>query len=160
MGDRGGILCHVSGAPGPESEIPYFERQKEECMKAIVCTKYGPPEALKMKEVEKPEPGNNEVLIKVSATSAHIGDTRIRRVDPFWVRFAFGLFKPRKNLILGMEVSGTVESLGRGVELYREGDRVFAFTGFGFGGYAEYICLPERVRRRKRGKKRAHCNNA
>lgn len=115
-------------------------------MKAVICTKYGPPEVLKIKEVEKPEPKDNEVLIKVYATSVHIGDTRVRRVDPFWVRFFFGLFNPKKDLILGLEISGIIESIGRNVKTFKQGDRVFALTGFGFGGYAEYICLPERVK--------------
>lgn len=115
-------------------------------MKAVICTKYGSPEVLQIKEVEKPKPRNNEVLIKVFATSAHIGDTRIRRVDPFLVRLIFGLFKPKKNLILGLEISGVIESIGKNVKLFKEGDKVFALTGFGLGGYAEYICLPERVK--------------
>jgi len=122
-------------------------------MKAVICTKYGLPEVLKIKEVEKPKPGNNEVLIKVFATSAHIGDTRIRRADPFLVRLIFGLFKPKKNLILGLEISGVVESIGENVKSFKEVDKVFALTGFGLGGYAEYICLPEKVKNGTQEKK-------
>lgn len=115
-------------------------------MKAIICTKYGPPEVLKIKEVEKLIPKDNEVLIKIFATTAHIGDTRIRRVDPFLVRLIFGLFQPKKNLILGLEISGVVEDVGKNVKSFRKGDEVFALTGFGLGGYAEYRCLPEKAK--------------
>jgi len=116
-------------------------------MRAVICTNYGSPEVLKLKDIEKPEPKDNEVLIKIYATSAHIGDTRVRKVDPFLVRLMYGLLKPRKNLILGIEVSGVVESIGENVTSFKKNDEVFAFTGFGFGGYAEYICLPEKVKK-------------
>lgn len=115
-------------------------------MKAVICTKYGPPEVLQIKEVEKPAPKENELLIKVHATTAHIGDTRIRRADPFLVRLVFGLFKPRKNFIPGMEISGEIESIGKNVRSFKKGDKVFGLTGFGGGGYAEYRCLPETVK--------------
>lgn len=115
-------------------------------MKAIICTKYGPPEVLKIIEVEKPIPKDNEVLIKVFATTAHIGDTRVRRADPFLVRLVFGLFKPKKNLILGLEISGIIEYVGKNVKSFKKGDEVFALTGFGLGGYAEFRCLPEKAK--------------
>lgn len=115
-------------------------------MKAIICTQYGLPEVLQIKEIDKPKPKNNEVLIKVHATTAHIGDTRIRRVDPFLVRMIFGLFRPKKNLVLGLEISGIIEDVGKDVKSFKIGDKIFALTGFGLGGYAEYRCLPEKVK--------------
>ncbi len=116
-------------------------------MKAIVCAKYGPPEVLEMREVEKPTPKDTEVLIKVYSTTTHFGDTRIRRAIPLLVvRLLFGLFKPKKNLVLGIELSGVVEAIGKDVKSFKPGDRVFGLTGFGLGGYAEYCCLPEKVK--------------
>ena len=115
-------------------------------MKAALYEKYGPPEVLSLKEIEKPVLKDNEVLIKIHATTVAAGDIRMRGFKvptKFWLpmRLALGLTGP-KNKVLGMEVSGVVETIGKGVEKFRVGDEVFAATGFG-GGYAEYICLPE-----------------
>lgn len=111
-------------------------------MKAIVYENYGAPEVLHLKDVETPVPTANEVLIRIYATAVNSGDIRVRKADPFAVRFVLGLFKPKKN-ILGLVFAGMVESIGKDVTRFKEGDQVYGTTGMGFGTYAEYLCLRE-----------------
>lgn len=116
-------------------------------MRAVICTGYGPPEVLQLKEVEKPTPKNNEVLIRIHTTTASVVDRRIRGLDvPFWIaripmRLKFGLTKPRIP-ILGRYLAGEIEAVGKDVKRFRTGDQIYA-RGPQFGGYAEYTCLAE-----------------
>lgn len=121
-------------------------------MKAIVCTQYGPPEVLVLKDVPKPVPKDDEVLIRIHATSVTASDCLIRAMDaPFiyrvLIQLMIGFGKPR-NPILGMVLSGVVERAGKSVTSFKQGDAVFAYGAMSpvklrFGSYAEYICLPE-----------------
>jgi 2-desacetyl-2-hydroxyethyl bacteriochlorophyllide A dehydrogenase len=111
-------------------------------MKAAVYTQYGSPEVLRPMEVTAPAPKANEILIRIKATAVNSGDVRLRKADPFAVRFIFGLLKPKIN-VLGSVFSGEVEKAGAQVKLFKPGDQVFGHTNMSFGAYAEYICLPE-----------------
>ena len=122
-------------------------------MKAVICTKYGPPEVLRLVDIERPTPKDNEVLIRIRATTVHIGDTKIRALRPgmgpwldplmkSFMRIVVGLRGPRRK-ILGMELSGEIVETGANVTSFRKGDEIFCGTEMLFGAYAEFICLPQ-----------------
>ena len=117
-------------------------------MKAVVWTKYGSPDGLAWQDIPKPVPEDNEILIKIHATTLTAGDSEMRRLQlPLMLGFPFrlyvGLRKPQRIKVLGQELAGEVEAIGKDVTKYKVGDPVFGTTGFGFGAHAEYICLPE-----------------
>src|SRR5688500_18157437 len=112
-------------------------------MKAIIYTEYGPPDVLRLKEVEKPAPKDNEVLIKVYAASINYADWHLLNGEPFLLRLDSGLLKP-KNKILGADIAGRVEAVGRNVKRFQAGDAVFGdISECGWGGLAEYVSVPE-----------------
>ena len=116
-------------------------------MKAIIWTRYGPPEVLKLRDVEKPTPKNNEVLIKIHATTVTAGDSETRGLQfPIYLSLALrlwiGFFKPKENTIPGTELAGEIEAVGKDVRNFNVGDQVFGSAGTDFGANAEYICIP------------------
>ena len=116
-------------------------------MKAIVCTKYGSPDVLQLQEVEKPTPKDNEVLIEIRAAAVTVSDCIVRsgKVNILlWIpmRIFVGFRRPRRS-ILGLELAGEIEEIGKDIRRFNKGDQVFAFTGRKFGAYAEYACMPE-----------------
>ena len=118
-------------------------------MRAVVCTKYGPPEVLQLKDVPKPMPRNNEVCIKIFATAVTASDCIVRAfIVPLRLKLPMGAvlgFKKPRNPILGLVLAGEVDSVGRDVTQFKPGSQVYGFTAFRFGAYAEYKCLPEKA---------------
>jgi 2-desacetyl-2-hydroxyethyl bacteriochlorophyllide A dehydrogenase len=117
-------------------------------MKAILWTKYGPPDVLQLQDVEKPTPKNNEVLIRIYAATVTAGDCEVRSLRmPFWIRIPLqiyvGLMRPKRITIPGQELAGEIEAVGQEVTRFKKGDAVFAPSFFHFGAYAQYVCLPE-----------------
>jgi NADPH:quinone reductase-like Zn-dependent oxidoreductase len=114
-------------------------------MKAIVYTRYGAVDVLKLQEVDKPAPKDDEVLVQVHAASVNAADWRMMRADPFLIRFYAGLFRPSKFRTLGADIAGRVEAVGKNVTQFKAGDEVFGDVfASGFGGFAEYKCARER----------------
>lgn len=116
-------------------------------MKAVTWTKYGPPDVLKLQEVEKPIPKDNEILIKVHAATVTAGDCEARSLSfPVWLslpmRLYVGINKPKRLTILGQELAGRIEAVGKDVKQFKVGDQIFAATGVAMGAYAQYTCLP------------------
>ena len=113
-------------------------------MKAIIYTKYGSPNVLQFREVPKPSPADNEVLVKIHASSVNAADWRMMRADPFMVRLHAGLLRPTKFHILGADIAGRIEAVGKDVAQFKPGDEVYGDVfGSGFGGFAEYKCARE-----------------
>ncbi len=112
-------------------------------MRAAVYRRYGPPDVVRVEDVPKPVPRDDEVLVRVHATTVAAADWRLRRADPVFIRLVNGLWRPKKVRILGIEFSGTVESVGEAVTRFRAGDEVFGSNGFHFGAHAEYLCVAE-----------------
>lgn len=112
-------------------------------MKAIVYQEYGSPDVLELKEIEKPSPKDNEVLVKVHAASVNDWDWGLLRGKPLVVRLLFGLLKPKVK-ILGVDIAGHVEAVGRNIKKFQPGDEVFGdISECGFGGFAQYVCARE-----------------
>ena len=116
-------------------------------MKAVIWTNYGPPEVLQLRDIEKPSPKENQVLIKIHAATVFVGDCEMRslKVSPLFrlpLRLYAGIIKPSRIQVLGQELAGEIEAVGKDVRKFNVGDGVFATTDLRMGAYAEYICLP------------------
>lgn len=122
--------------------------KKTQKMKAIIWTKYGAPDGLQLQKIDKPIPKDNEILIKIHATTVSAGDCEMRSLKlAMWmrplIRLIIGVRKPKRIKILGQELAGEVEAVGKDITQFKEGDQVMATNGFNFGGYAEYVCIPD-----------------
>lgn len=126
-----------------EGQLTKFKKGESNQMKAIVYTEYGSPDVLQLKEVAKPTPRDNEVLVKVYAVSVNAADLHLLRADPFLIRLSSGFLKPQ-NEILGSDIAGRVEEVGKNVKQFKQGDEVFGdISASGWGGFAEYACASE-----------------
>lgn len=148
MGE-GRIMCwELRASRDPSIRVwlkPRNRIKKDTKLKAIVCTRYGPPEVLKLQDVPKPAPRDDQVLIRVHAATVSAGDCQLRSLNfPLFLqiplRLGFGIQRPRKG-ILGQEMAGEIEAVGSGVKRFQVGDQVFAWSGLGLGAYAEYACV-------------------
>jgi NADPH:quinone reductase-like Zn-dependent oxidoreductase len=132
---------HAHDDGGGRTPSPLALRAKT--MRAVVCRQYGSPDKLNLEEIPRPSPGEGEVLVKVCAASVNAGDWHLMRGTPFPVRLVFGLTKP-KHEVLGADVAGRVEAVGKNVSRFQPGDEVFGdISEFGFGAFAEYVCVSE-----------------
>ena len=113
-------------------------------MRAAVYTRFGPPEVLELRDIPKPAPAHDEVLVRVHATTVTSAEAAMRRGEPLWGRVVIGVFRPRRRMrVLGIELAGVIESVGAAVTRFAPGDEVFGFAGFSIGANAEYMCLRE-----------------
>jgi 2-desacetyl-2-hydroxyethyl bacteriochlorophyllide A dehydrogenase len=133
---------HLSTKLNSQSLIYKRYLKKTKIMQAAVCTNDGEPEVLQVKEIDKPSPGDHQILLKIHASSVTSGDARIRRADPFVIRLIFGFKRPRQS-VLGVVVAGEIESVGSNVTKFNTGDKVFGTTGMSWGAHAAYQCISE-----------------
>jgi NADPH:quinone reductase-like Zn-dependent oxidoreductase len=145
---KAGIKEEMSSSPWETNPARNRSDRGEMAMNAVIWTRYGSPEALKLQQVDKPVPKDTEVLIRAHASTVTAGDCEMRELRfPIWlwipIRIYNGLLRPMRVTILGQELSGEIEAVGKGVTKFKVGDQVFASTGFATGAYAEYVCLPE-----------------
>jgi NADPH:quinone reductase-like Zn-dependent oxidoreductase len=141
-GDFAGLASTSIDGVDPASRADRATGRKD-AMKAVVYTRYGPPDVLRLTDVERPTPGDDEVLVKVVSVSLNASDWEVLRGKPLYSRIP-GPFRPRRH-ILGSDVAGRVEATGRAVTRFQPGDDVYGDLLGQLGGFAEYVCVPEKV---------------
>lgn len=137
------VSISVNRAKAASTERPEPKRTGRKIVKAIVYTKYGSPDVLQLEEVEKPAPLDDEVLVKIHAVSVNAKDWHLMRGKPFLARFMIGGFRKPKNPILGSDIAGRIEVVGKNITQFQPGDEIFGCVGQ--GGFAEYVCVRERA---------------